>query len=402
MTNLIEKIEKHKIILFLFLLATLNLFTFWALYDFHPNNDTDSFIWLINFFRNPHGLSGPFIYPNRYLNPFYAVIGSKVLFFMSSEQSLITTNIVFYYGLVFLTYGLIRRVFKNNFIGFVSAITVMTGYAMVRYALTQVQDIGGYFWFLLTIYAGWRWWEDNKNKSWLYLGGIAVAFGVLTKESGCMGALFVGILFFFNKVSWKERMLNLVRFSIFPFATIIINRSRGADVNYNSASWFVDNWKIFAANNYTLLKWFGVHASTYNILWLFIAVGLYFLIRNWKNLDRNIKVYLLAVIPSSMSYYLWSLFIARTVFISAWLFVPIASYGIYNIYIKGRWFKHVAIGMVILAMITPYIIQSTLRYATLFTIMDLCKNNIPCTWNYFWKNRTHFSTTGDKLYFEYK
>jgi len=413
MSTLIEKMEKHKIILFLFLLATLNLFIFWALYDFHPNNDTSGFIDLINFFR---GIDISFFVPARYLNPFYAVIGSKILFFMSAEHSLIVTNIAFYYGIVFLTYGLIRRVFKNNFIGFVSTLIVVSGYAMLRYSLTQVQDIGGYFWFLLTFYAGWRWWEDKRrasmddarydfvksNKLWLYLGGISVAFGLLTKESGAMGALFVGILFLLDRVSWRERALNFVRFSIFPFATIIINGLRGNDVNYSSARWFIFNWKVYAEENYTLLKWFGVHASTYNILWLFILIGLYFLIRNRKNLDRNIKIYLLAVIPSSMSYYMWSLFIARTVFISAWFFVPIAVYGIYNIYIKGRWFKRLAIGMVILAMITPYVIQSTLRYATLFTIMDLCKNNIPCTWNYFWKNREYFSTTGDMLYFEYK
>ncbi len=390
-------LKNNKLPIALLILATINLLIFYALYGFHPNNDTTSFIDLIKFFR---GYDVSF-FPARYLNPLYAVVSAKVLFFMSPEQSLITINIVFYYGLVLLTYGLIRRVFKNIFIGFVSAITVMSGYAMVRYALTQVQDMGGYFWFVLTIYAGWRWWED-KNRSWLYLGGMAVAFGVLTKESGCMGALFVGILFLLDKVSWKERVLNFLRFSIFPFATIIVNGLRGADVDYNSALWFASSWKGYAAENYTLLRWFGVHASTYNILWFFIAIGLYFLIKNWRNLDSNIKIYLLAVIPSSMSYYVWSVFIARTVFISAWLFVPIASYGIYNIYIKGRWFKHAAVGMIVLAVITPYIIQSTLRYATLFTIMKLCKNNIPCTWNYFWKNREQFSTTGDVLYFEYK
>ncbi|KKR34533.1 MAG: hypothetical protein UT67_C0013G0005 [Candidatus Magasanikbacteria bacterium GW2011_GWA2_40_10] len=413
MSILIEKIDKHKIILFLFLLATLNLFTFWVLYDFHPVFDTASFIDMIKFFR---GFDVLYMSEARYLNPFYAVIGSKVLFFMSPEQSLIMTNVAFYYGLVFLTYGLIRRVFKNNFIGFASAITVMSGYAMVRYALTQSQDMGGYFWFLLTIYAGWRWWENKRrasmdgarydfvksNKAWLYLGGVAVAFGVLTKESGCMGALFVGILFLLDKTSWKDRVFNFLRFSIFPFATIVLNMFRGQDVNYNSARWFIYAWKGYAVENYTLLKWFGVHASTYNILWLFIIVGLYFLIKNWRTLDGNIKIYLLAVIPSSMSYYLWSLFIARTVFISAWFFVPIASYGIYTVYSKGRWFKQASIGMIILAVVTPYFIQSTLRYGTLFTILGLCKNNIPCTWNYFWKNRDQFSTTGEYLNFDYK
>lgn len=397
MAIFLEKALKHKIVLCLAFLATANLVVFSALYGFHPNNDTSGFIDMIKFFR---GYDVSFFAP-RYLNPFYAVVSAKVLFFLSPEQSLITTNIVFYYGMVFLTYGLIRRVFKNNFIGFVSAITIMTGYAMVRYALTQVQDMGGYFWFVLTLYAGWRWWEE-KNKHWFYLGGIAVAFGILTKESGSMAALFVGILFLLDRVSWKERILNFVRFSVFPFVTIVINSFRGHDVDYNSANWFVTNWKVFAAENVTLLRWFGVHASTYNILWLFIAIGLYFLVRNWRNLDRNTKIYLLAVIPSSLSYYSWPMFIARTVFISAWLFAPIAAYGIYSIYAKGRWFKHLAVGMVVLAVITPYVIQSTLRYATLFTIMNLCKNNIPCTWNYFWKNRGQFSATGDVLYFKYE
>src|SRR3989344_6615014 len=166
-------LKKHSVLIWLLALSTINLVVFYYSFGFHPNNDTSSFIDFIKFFR---GYDVSF-FPSRYLNPFYAVISAKLLFFMSPEQSLITINTVFYYGLVFLTYGLIRRVFKNNFIGFVSAITVMTGYAMVRYALTQVQDMGGYFCFVLTIYAGWRWWED-KNKLWLYLGGMAGAVGV--------------------------------------------------------------------------------------------------------------------------------------------------------------------------------------------------------------------------------
>lgn len=397
---MLEKIDKHKTIIWLFLLASLNLALFAALYGFHPNNDTYSFTEFMRFFRGEH-MSFFFFVPARYLNPFYAVVGATIFRFLTAEQSLIVTNILFYYGLVFLTYGLIRRVFKNNFIGFASSLIIMTGYAMVRYGLTQVQDIGGYFWFLLTLYAGWRWWK-NKNKAWLYLGGIAVAFGVLTKESGCMGALFVGILFLLDKVSWKDRIFNFLRFSIFPLIVIVVNGIRGTAVGYSSVSWFVFAWKEYAGQNYSLLKWFGVHASTYNVLWIFIGIGVYFLIKNWRVLDRNTKIYLLAVIPSSASYYMWSIFIARTVFISAWFFVPIACYGIYSVYIKGRWYRHLAVIMVILAMVTPYAIQSTLRYGTLWTIMELCNNNPSCTWDYFWKNRTNFSTTGDVLYFKYK
>ncbi|MBI2037801.1 MAG: glycosyltransferase [Candidatus Magasanikbacteria bacterium] len=394
-------IHKHKIGIILGVAAILNLLIFKALFGFHPNNDTDSFLWLMEYFRGSFPDS-VVAHPNRYLNPFYAVIGATIFRFLSVEDSLIATNIIFYFGLVFVTYDLIRRVFKSKFTGLVSALIIMTGYPMIRYSLTQVQDIGGYFWFLLTIYAGWLWWENKKIK-WLLLGGVAVSFGVLTKESGCMGALFVGILFLINKDSWKNKILNFVYFSFLPFFTILINAARGKDVDYNSAQWFIENWRIFAPSNYTLFKWVGVHATTYNILWVFVLLGLFFIIKNWHNLHSNIKIYLLAVIPSSMSYYAWPLFIGRTVYISAWFFVPLAAYGIYNIYIKpGALYKFLAISAVVVCLVTPYALQSMLRYANLFRIIDVCERKPACAWNYFWHNRDNFSTTGDKNYFDYK
>ncbi|MEK7165596.1 MAG: hypothetical protein AAB874_02190, partial [Patescibacteria group bacterium] len=86
------------------------------------------------FFRG----NGTDIHPPRYLNPFYPLVGSTIFAFLSPEHALIMTNIIFYFGLVLLTYDLIRRVLKNNAIGFLSAVMVMTSYALIRYGLTQV------------------------------------------------------------------------------------------------------------------------------------------------------------------------------------------------------------------------------------------------------------------------
>ncbi len=391
-------LSKYGVVIFLALVAIINLIIFKSLFGFHPNNDTDSYILSIQFFRG----EGSEIFPNRYLNPFYAIIAATILRGLTPENSITVINIIFYFGLVFLTYDLIRRVFRSKFIGLVSALMIMTGYPMLRYSLTQVQDIGGYFWFLLTIYCGWRWWE-KKYVRWLLLGSVAVSMGVLTKESGCMGALLVGILFLINQDKWKNKILNFTYFSFLPFITILINADRGKDVNYDSARWFVDNWRIFAPSNYTLFKWFGVHITTYNILWIFIILGLIFIVKNWRGLHSDIKIYLLAIIPPSMSYYAWPLFIGRTVFISAWFFVPIAAYGIYTIYIKqGTLYKFLTIASVLVCVVTPYALQGTLRYANLFRILDICERKPVCAWNYFLHNRDNFSTTGDRNFFDYK
>lgn len=385
--DFLENKSLHKKMVFgIIIFGIINLLFFHALYGFHPNNDTEGFIYLINFFR---GLDVP-LFPNRYLNPFYGVIGSTVLNFVTPAQSMIISNIIYYFGLILLTYGLVRRVFKSNEIGFLSALLVGTSYAIIRYGLTQVQDIGGYFWFVLILYAGWRWWEERRNY-WLYLGGVAVSFGLLTKESGAMGALFVGILFLIDGQTIKKKIVNLVKFSVFPFLTLIINQVRGADVGYNSGKWLVDNWHVYAKENYTFLKFTGVNVSTYNFLWIFILLGLYFLIKNWSVIEKNIKIYLLAVIVPSMSYFVWPIFISRTVFISAWLFVPVGAYGLYYIYTKGKWYKYLSIALVVIAFLAPYVLQNTLRYGHVFKIYDDCNKSLVCSWNYFWQNRQNFS-----------
>lgn len=390
-------LKNHKTILLLFFIAIINLVLFGYLFGFHANNDTESFIWTIERFR---GIDSPF-HPNRYLNPFYPLIGATVLRFVTPAYVLIVLNIIFYFGIIFLSYGLMQRVFKNEFIGAVSALFILPSYAFIRYALTQVQDMGGYFWFVLTLYSGWRWAEDKKN-GWLYLGGMAVSLGMLTKESGAMGALFVGVLLLCAQMSWREKIINFIKFSCLPFITLLLNQYRGKYIGYNSGAWFVDNWKIYAPDNYNFIKFIGVNATTYNVLWPLVLFGLYFLYIKRREISPEIKKYFAAVLLPSLSYLAWPIFISRTVFISAWLFIPIASYAVYTIYLKSKALKYMAIACIVICVITPYVLQGVLRYANLFKILDVCQYRPACSWSYFWQYRSNFSVTGDKNYFNYK
>lgn len=379
-------LKRNKLAVILALLALVNLIIFSQLYGFHPNNDTDSFIFTIERFR---GLDAP-LHPNRYMNPLYALVGASFFRWATPAMSIIISNIIFYFGIVLLTYGLIRRVFRSDKIGFVTALTIIPAYALIRYGLTQVQDIGGYFWFILTVYAGWRWWEEKRD-GWLYLGGLSVGLGMLTKESGAMGALFVGILFLAWKTSWKERITAFIKFSIIPFLFLIGNQFNGRRIHYSSLDWVVWNWKTFFYE-YTPFKWLSINLSTFNATWLGAALGLGFLVKRWKTIDSNIKLYFLAIIPGSLSYFGWPIFISRTVFICSWLIVPLAAYGLVQLYEQGSWKKYLSILLLVLMIISPYVLQSTLRYVHIFAIIDSCHKNFACTWHYFWSNRENFST----------
>ncbi len=381
-------IKKHIWLISLLALGTINLIVFYYAFGFHFNNDTDGFIYTIDFFRGQDTV----FFPNRYMVPFYPVVGAKLLFFLSATQSLIVTNIILYFGLLLLTYGLINRVFKNKWIGLVTALLVATNYAMIRYGLTQVQDMGGYFWCILTMYAIWRW-REGKQSSWLYLSSIAVAFGVLTKESGGMGALFAGAIILLEKDGWKKTGKYLAMFSFFPLITVVLNSLRGREIGFSSGTYFIDVWKFWGPENYTFLRWFGINASTYNLLWVAVLLGLVMLYRNRQVIDRDIIKYFIAVLPTSFSYLAWPVFISRTVFISGWLFLPLAAYGLFKLYEKGKCWRYLSIFFVVLLLVAPYLLQNMLRYAHVFTIIDSCHKNPVCAWKYFWQNRGGFSKT---------
>lgn len=370
----------------LLLVGVASLAMFAALYGFHPTVDTDSYLLAIDFYSG----RGDIIYPNRYLNPLYPVAAATFLPFLSAESSLTVLNIIFFLGLLGLTYDLIRRVFKKESLGFMTAALVATAYPMLRYALPLQQDMGGFFWFVLTIYGAWRWFE-SKNWAWFYLASAAVAFGVLTKESGCMGAIFMGIIIILDKAKLKDKIIRVGLFSILPLFTIIVNARRGTDVDYDSLRWFIDNWQVYAPTNYTFIKFVGVNSTAFNLAWIAGAVGLYFLIKNWRQIDKNIKIYLLAIIPASLTYFLWPLFIGRTVFISAWLVFPLAALGFYQTYQRGRAWRYLVIGWFALTLMMPFVLQSTLRYGHMFEIIERCHYDPICSWQYFWRHRAEFS-----------
>lgn len=377
--------SRGKDILLLLGLMTLNLIFYAWFFGFQPNNDTDSFIWTIERFR---GLDSPF-HPNRYLNPFYPLLGATLFRWASPAASIILTNIIGYIVIVLATYGLIRRVFADRLIGFLSALFLLTAYPLLRYGLTQVQDMGGYMWFVLTLYAAWRWRESDKAL-WIVAAGLCTGFGMLTKESGAMGALFVALLLleYWRHHGWKKTAVRFLQFTAVPLVVLLINQYHGTKIGYSSWEWFLWNWQTYR-HEYTFIKWLGINVVAFHVLWIFVGIGVVLLWHRRKEITPSVRWYLAAVILPSLSYFAWPLFLTRTVFIAAWLVVPIAAYGVVHFF-QGQ-LRGGAVVAVVVIVIFPYILQNVIGYTPGFYILqNTCRYEPRCVWQTFWHNRREF------------
>ena len=114
------------------------------------------------------------------------------------------------------------------------------------------------------------------------------------------------------RLDLKEKVISLSSVAWAPLLTIIVNSARSHDMAYNSLQWFIDNWIVFSAENYTFVRWLGVNATTFNVAWIFSVSRSFSFSEKWI-LPPGAMRYLLAVIPSSLSYFAWPLFIGRTV-----------------------------------------------------------------------------------------
>jgi 4-amino-4-deoxy-L-arabinose transferase-like glycosyltransferase len=383
-------------IILLIALTAMYLCIYRTVFGFHPNNDTESYIDMIRYFRGDY--INVVFSPGRYLSPWYAVMSATVFWFLSPVQVIVTINIISIFAVVLSTYGSIRRVFSSRRYGLLVALLLLTHYAWVRYGLTQVQDLGAYMWYALGLYSSVRWYDADNRKQrivWALLLGVCVSFGLLTKETGAMSAVFFTVFVLRRPlVGWFEKIYTLFLAGFLPFITLIINQWRGMYIGFTSRDWYFMNWASYKSD-YTPLKWFGVHVTSFHILLPCIVVGIVLLFLHRKTLDRRVKEYGLAVLLPSLSYFAWPSFIARTVVISAWLLLPIAVYTIeWGIQKKG-WLRGVALTVFVAACFVPSMVQYTIRYAPMFILLDYCSYKPVCVWQTFWQERRNFTTQGN-------
>lgn len=264
----------------------------------------------------------------RSFKPFYGVVGAFLSTIMTEETSLLVINILFYFGLIVATFYLLRELGFQDKFATIGSSWVATGYPVLKYGLALLTDISGWFFAGATIalfLIGIR-----KNNSMLLITSSVVAFiGSLCKETGLLGLGFAGMylvlhIFFTRK---KEYILDLVKISV-PFLILeslfLLSLFQKSGSQTSFIDWFLFNKNTIGYDLHTWFYFFFTEASTFSLLWVYAAYGVWMLVSKKIYLPREKLIIGISLCAATLPVLVWPVFLTRVLYIGYLLVIPIS------------------------------------------------------------------------------
>lgn len=113
-----------------------------------------------------------------------------------------------FFAINILFYKLILRVFQSHRVAFVGGLFFAGNYSMVVHGIALFMDIGGWFFYVLSIYWLFRYVESSRYRD-LFFSGLAIAVGGLFKENALVAAIPLTAILLYE--DWKTPVRFLTR-----------------------------------------------------------------------------------------------------------------------------------------------------------------------------------------------
>jgi len=295
-----------------------------SIFGFQQYGDTEGYINTIHGFLGEEELE-VFPWVLRPLGPFLAMPFE----FLGEGAGLIVQNVIFYLLCAFLIFKIVDLIYHNKKQALFASFFFVTATSVIESGLAYLTDMGAWFFYILSIFLTLLYLK-NRNEKLIILNGFLSGIGILMKENGGLGILFFGLMILLSAgFSAREKIFKIIRFGIFFLIPIVILQILTFKYfQFTSLDWYLVGKPILDEEGLLLvsLRYFGQFFRVLGILWIFFFIGLW---REWreKNWERT-KIYL-ALIPSSFSFFLWSIAAGgRVVFIFAPLGILLGTYGL--------------------------------------------------------------------------
>lgn len=340
-----DQIQIHKKYFLIILLANVAIISFFFLFSgfFAERSDTQYFVGQINSYRGIVDLSKmdgtmhDMVY-FRGFKPLYGILGGYLLFFLSPKSVILILNLLFFFGLSFISYTLFLLLGFNKKLSVVGSIWISLSYPMLKYGLALVTDISGWFFLYLSIVVliiGLK--EQNYKK--IFISSILCFIGSLTKETGSLGIIFGISYLCLSYKEWgiKETFKKLSIFALPAFILEIIFMFLMYKTGAPSfISWYKYNFAIYFHDFYKLRYFITNEFLALNGIYFISIFGILAFLKN-KIGTGGVRFMLSTILPSIIIWF-WPVFYYRIFFIQTILFIPLALWGIQYIAEKRKSF----------------------------------------------------------------
>lgn len=255
-------------------------------------------------------------------------------------------------GLFF--YRLVRDVSEDKKVALLSMILLVTNYAIIRFGLAYMMDIGGWFFYVISIYFSYKYLQEEKNQ-WLVISTLAVALGGLWKEYAFLAyVVIMGVIIYTQRLSKKKAvwLLGITGVCVMaPF--ILVNIYCYVKYDYTYFSWLDQQKGLYPGQN-ILVEYIKSFGSLYNFSWFFIVGGIVLYIKKIKNILVDKKIFFITLVAlSALPVFMWPV-VTRVLFVTAPALILIS--GFYIKEVQYKWF--IVYPILILSAVCGYFMDS--------------------------------------------
>ena len=343
--------DKFKISLF-FLLIFLSIFSISALQP-EFGGDGLSYIQTIEVMKT--GISPVGFIPNRIITTFLGLESIRLIDLLVGDLlvSWLILNCLFYVVMGMFFYSLLLKIFDDSKTAFLGTLFLVTNYAVVALGLSYFMDIGGWAFYMASLYFSFKYLETKESK-WLWISSILIGLGGLFKEYAFLAFIVIlGLVVYLNWGQWREIVKKIIFTGLIAFGPmIIINFYSFLIYDYTYLSWY-SNQSVYDYQNRAVeyIKSFG---SLYNFGWFLFIPGTYLLFKRSKEILKDQKLFFIwLVILSSLVIFIWPV-VTRVLFITMPAIVMVSSLFIKRI---NNW-RYALTPLLVLYILANYLMDA--------------------------------------------
>lgn len=346
------KKDTYRSILF-FLLIYLAIFSVHALRpEVGIESDSPSYIQSIQVLKTSV-VPADFL-ANRIVTTYLGLRSVMVIDFLvhDIELSWLIMNSIFYIICGMFFYALLTRIVENSKVAFWGALLFVLNYGMVAFGLSYMMDIGGWTFYIISLYYSYSYLESGNTK-WLWTASLLTGVGGLFKEYSFLAyvVIFGSILFLAGR-EWRKSIQPVFISGLITFVPVVLlNVYAYLTFDYTYFSWFFNQPEyVYSSRILEYIKAFG---SLYNFGWFLFLAGGYILLKRTKEVFIDKKIFFIwLVLLSSTAVFVWPI-VTRVLFITLPGVVMVSSLVLKKI--EKKWYFLVP--LLILYIISSYLMN---------------------------------------------